>query len=88
MKNIYKTILHTILEPLLTQDEEQLSKLITRLKQSDGEQWAVGEMLERALKYIEITKAVVKEMEQDRLAWETELRHRNEASRAGDEKGV
>ncbi len=62
MMNTYKTILHTIIEPIVGHDEEQLATIVTRLKQTDGESWAVGEMLERALKYIETTAALIDEV--------------------------
>lgn len=49
---VYKILLNTIVEPITHHDEDQLRGWVVQLKQSDGEGWAVGEMLERALGYI------------------------------------
>jgi hypothetical protein len=51
-------LLKHILEPLIGISFENLRLVVTRLKQSDGEGWAVGEMLERIIK-------TAKEMEND-----------------------
>lgn len=59
--NTYKTILNTVVEPIVYHDEQHLQQWITRLKQSDGESWAIGEMLERALRYITMTVALAEE---------------------------
>jgi len=48
----YRNELVHILEPLEGHDLEKLDGVSRRLKQSDGEGWAVGEMLERALNII------------------------------------
>jgi hypothetical protein len=60
----YKNILNTIVQPLCDHDEDLLRMWITRLKQSDGEGRAVGEMLERALRYIRMTVALANEQTQ------------------------
>lgn len=39
-----------ILEPLELQDTQQLRARVKDLKQRDGESWAIGEVIERALK--------------------------------------
>ena len=54
--NIYKAMLDKIIEPILSHDKEQLDKIVIRLKQADGESWAVGEMLNRVLACIEATE--------------------------------
>jgi hypothetical protein len=59
--NTYKTILNTIVEPILEHDEQRLHEVVTRLKQADGESWAVGEMLERALRYVPLAVALAEE---------------------------
>lgn len=41
--------LERVLEPLQGHDEKYLKYKISMLKQSDGEGWAVGELLERAI---------------------------------------
>ena len=42
-----------MIEPLEGQDMEKLRGVATRLKQSDGEGWAVGEYLDRTLDVME-----------------------------------
>ncbi len=42
-----------IIEPLENYDLDTLRDVVTRLKQSDGEGWAVGEVVERILDFIE-----------------------------------
>jgi len=37
-----------LLDPIRGQDRPRLREIATDLKQTDGEHWAVGEMLERA----------------------------------------
>jgi len=39
-----------LMQPIFENDNDFLKKVINRLKGSDGEGWAVGEMVERALK--------------------------------------
>ena len=39
----------SVLEPLELQDAEQLRIKVEQLKQRDGESWAIGEVIERAL---------------------------------------
>ena len=41
--------LEYVYEPLKTQDKEMIKKKIETLKQSDGEGWAIGEVIERLL---------------------------------------
>lgn len=57
----YKVMLNTIVEPLTHCEEDALQAWVTRLKQSDGEGWAIGEFLERALRYITMTVALAEE---------------------------
>jgi len=61
----YKNILNTVIQPLCDHDEDLLRMWITRLKRSDGEGWAVGETLERALRYIRMTVALANEAPQE-----------------------
>lgn len=44
--------LRAIIEPIVQHDRPLLRKKAAQLKQSDGEGWAIGEMLERALNYL------------------------------------
>lgn len=37
-----------VLESLKMQDKNMLRKVVDKLKQTDGESWAIGEMVERA----------------------------------------
>jgi len=45
-------ILLNILEPIRQHDQKRLCEIATELKQTDGEHWAVGEMLERAVQFL------------------------------------
>jgi hypothetical protein len=45
--------LEHVLEPLRYQDKEMLLKKIGDLKQTDGEDWAIGEVISRALEALE-----------------------------------
>ena len=59
--NTYKTILNTIVEPIAEHDEAYLRGWVSYLKGEGGEGWAVGEMLERAMRYISMTLALAGE---------------------------
>jgi len=43
-----------ILNPINTHDRKRLREIVTELKQTDGEHWAVGEMLERACIFLDV----------------------------------
>ena len=45
--------LRSIIDPIRDHDRSLLRKVATNLKQTDGESWAVGEMLERACLYLD-----------------------------------
>ena len=49
----WEQIVINILEPLDGHNLVNMEKVVERLKQSDGEGWAAGEMLERVLKLAE-----------------------------------
>lgn len=59
--DIYKVMLNTIVKPITAHDEDRLQAWVARLKQSGGEGYAIGEMLERALRYVTITVALATE---------------------------
>jgi hypothetical protein len=66
--NIYKSILDTIVQPLYDVDGRALDEWATWLKESNvlpeqkrDSARAVGEMLERALRYTRMTTALVEE---------------------------
>lgn len=64
---IYKSIFNTVVEPLIYHDEQRLHGWVTRLKQSDGEGYAIGEMLERALRYITMTSALADRVDRPKI---------------------
>ncbi len=45
----YELRLKEILNPLFHQDTQMIRKKIKQLKENDGESWACGEIIERAL---------------------------------------
>jgi len=47
-----------ILEPIRQHDQKRLCEIATELKQTDGEHWAVGEMLERAVQFLALESAM------------------------------
>lgn len=47
MVNAYKEVLEPI-QNILSTSPEKIHSIVKELQQSDGEHWAVGEMLERA----------------------------------------
>jgi len=59
--NIYQTVLFAILEPIFEQDNLDLEKVVKELKQTSGEKWAVGEMLERAMRFIYFSQVLIEE---------------------------
>lgn len=46
--------LKTIVEPLTMRDKEMLLAKVKMLKQSDGESWAIGEVIERSIEALKI----------------------------------
>jgi len=61
MANIYKAMLNTIVEPICETDQRELLRVAHRLRHSCEESKAVAEMLERAIRYIEMTVALTEE---------------------------
>jgi len=59
--NISTAIINTLVEPICDHDTENLKRWVERLKTSDGEGWAIGEMLERAMRYIEMTISIAQD---------------------------
>jgi len=55
-------VLDYIFEPIQNHEVSMLMGVVKRLKQSDGEGWAVGEMLERALKVNAYGEKLAKEL--------------------------
>jgi hypothetical protein len=79
--DIYKTILNAIVGPICEHDAEKLSGVVSRLKESDKEGQAVGEMVERALRYITMTIALageLAEIEQEKAKLERAIDRRIE----------
>jgi hypothetical protein len=56
---MYREYLTYILEPLEGHDKENLIKVAKKLQESDGEGWAVGEMLYHALQIIQTQENIM-----------------------------
>jgi hypothetical protein len=54
-----------LLQPLEGHDMRQLKKVVIRLKQSDGEGWAAGEMLDRAITLMVAARFFLEEDDDD-----------------------
>lgn len=46
--------LKAVIEPLMMRDKEMLLAKVKMLKQSDGESWAIGEVIERSIEALKI----------------------------------
>ncbi len=58
MQNAWKDAVLYILEPLDGCNAGILNSKITELKQSDGEGWAIGEVLDRAVRLLQAAKEI------------------------------